>query len=114
MLFRTVKVTNGRRAGRIAPPVEDFLNTTDSDETWEKPQACTGVAMIETLSPADIASDLRYALDVLDDYEHLGLDAEYATKLRRILIRRIEETGGIESCCPAQPVRFPVSAESSS
>ena len=63
--------------------------------------------MIETLSPADVANDLRYALNVLDEYEHLGLDAEYATKLRRILVRRIEETDDHTSCCPAQPIRFP-------
>ena len=63
--------------------------------------------MIETLSPAEIANDFRYALNVLDEYENLGLDAEYASKLRRILIRRIEEADETNSCCPAQPVRFP-------
>ena len=65
--------------------------------------------MIETLSPAEIANDLRYALEVLDEYEHLGLDAEHASKLRRILIRRIGEPNeAASSCCPAHPYRFPV------
>ena len=38
--------------------------------------------MIETLNRADVTSDLRYALEVLDEYEHLGLDAEHAIKIR--------------------------------
>ena len=63
--------------------------------------------MIETLSPTDIASDLRYALEVLDEYHHLGLDAEHANKLRNILIRRIGEANESDSCCPAQPIRWP-------
>jgi len=63
--------------------------------------------MIETLSPADMTGDLRYALAVLDEYQHLGLDAEHAEKLRNILIRRIGETNESDSCCPAQPILWP-------
>jgi hypothetical protein len=61
--------------------------------------------MIESLSPADVASDLRYALEVLNEYEHLGLDDEYADKLRRILVRRIGATDACASCGLGQPVR---------
>ena len=57
--------------------------------------------MIGTLSPGAIAGDLRYALEVLDEYEHLGLDANHANKLRNILVRRIRETDESESCGPA-------------
>ena len=64
-----------------------------------------------TLGPADVVSDFRYALDVLEEYEHLGLDADYASKLRRILIRRIAESGNTHSCCLAHPIRFPGSTE---
>ena len=63
--------------------------------------------MIQTLSPTDVANDLRYALEVLDEYEHLGLDAEYTDRLRKILLRRIGEKDMSESCSPAQPIRFP-------
>ena len=63
--------------------------------------------MIETLSRADATSDLRYALEVLDEYEHSGLDAEHANKLRNILVRRIVETCESASCCPAQPIHWP-------
>ena len=57
------------------------------------------------------ASDLRYALDVLEEYSHLGLDDEYANKLREILERQLEETDPTVSCSPAQPVRFPAPAK---
>lgn len=65
---------------------------------------------METLSPSGYASDIRYALEVLEEYEHLGLDEEYASKLRDILQRQIDEAEEAVSCCPAHPVRFPVSA----
>ena len=55
----------------------------------------------------DHANDIQYALQVLEEYEHLGLDDEYASKIRMILLRQIEETDEADSCCPAQPVRFP-------
>ena len=57
------------------------------------------------------ASDLRYALAVLEEYSHLGLDDEYANKLREILERQLEDTDDAASCSPAQPVRFPRPAE---
>ena len=62
---------------------------------------------MQTFSPRDYASDLRHALRVLDEYEHLGLDEEHASKLRGILERQIEDADELVSCRPAQPVRFP-------
>jgi hypothetical protein len=41
-------------------------------------------------NPALLA-DLHYALDVMEEYSHLGLDDEGANSLRRILLRRIAE-----------------------
>ena len=65
---------------------------------------------METTLKSDPAGELRFALDVLDEYSHLGLDDEYATRLREILERRISDAEESASCCPAQPVRFPVGA----
>lgn len=66
---------------------------------------------METTLKSDPAGELRFALDVLDEYSHLGLDDEYATRLRKILERRISDAEESVSCCPAQPVRFPVPHE---
>ena len=63
---------------------------------------------MQTAVHSDPAGELRYALEVLDEYSHLGLDDQYAAKLREILERRIEETEESLSCCPAQPIHFPV------
>ncbi len=47
----------------------------------------------------------------MEEYSHLGLDDEYASKLREILLRRIEEAEEAVSVEPAQPVRFRSSDE---
>ena|SRR6516165_7392483 len=65
----------------------------------------SGVNM-ETAIQSDPAVDFRYALDVLEEYSHLGLDDEYATKLREILLHRISEAEETPSCLPAHPIRF--------
>jgi len=57
----------------------------------------------------DLAKELRYALDVMEEYSHLGLDDAAAGKLREILLRRIKNAEDELSCRPAAPVRFPVS-----
>jgi len=36
------------------------------------------------------ADDLRFALEVKEEYSCLGLDMEYAAKLRSVMIRQIE------------------------
>jgi hypothetical protein len=65
-------------------------------------------AMTYSIPNPDVVTELRYALDVMEEYSHLGLDNEAADKLRRILLRRIDEAEGAISCRPAAPVRFPL------
>ena len=59
----------------------------------------------------DAGTELRYALEVMEEYSHLGLDDAYASKLRDILLRRIEEAEAATSMKPANPVRFSVPVE---
>ena len=61
---------------------------------------------MDTITRSDAARELRYVLDVMEEYSHLGLDDEYAGKLREILVKRIAEAEEILSMEPAQPVRF--------
>ena len=63
--------------------------------------------MMYTTPNPDLVTELRYALDVMEEYSHLGLDSEAASKLRSILLRRIDEAEAAISCRPAAPVRFP-------
>ena len=58
-----------------------------------------------------LAEELRFALDVMEEYAHLGLDDATASKLRHILLRRINEAEVARSSRPAAPVRFPISNE---
>lgn len=60
---------------------------------------------------SDAADELRYALDVMEEYSHLGLDDEFAGKLRDILLKRIDEAEAALSIEPANPVSFPVPTE---
>ena len=68
--------------------------------------------MVITLDP-DLAAEFRYALDVMEECSHLGLDDEYAGKLRDILLRRIEKTETALSTRPAQPIRLGISMKGS-
>jgi hypothetical protein len=63
---------------------------------------------MESTIQSKATDELRYALEVLEEYSHLGLDDEYAKRLRQILERRIGRVEETESCSPAHPVRFPV------
>jgi hypothetical protein len=70
--------------------------------------------MDTTISPAELASDFRYALDVLDESDHLGLDDEHARLLHDILKRRIDEAHAAFSGTPArraQLISLPVDSE---
>lgn len=69
---------------------------------------------MDTIAPRDLAEDLRYALDVMEEYSHLGLDDQHANKLRTILKRNIADAEEALSCCPAGPMRIPVHSELSS
>lgn len=73
--------------------------------------AWVGRASMETMTSSDAATDLRYALDVMEEYSHLGLDDEFAGKLKQILLKRISEAEAAVSAAPAEPVRFTVPAE---
>jgi hypothetical protein len=70
-----------------------------------------GEALMETTTSSDAATDLRYALDVMEEYSHLGLDDEFAGKLKQILLKRIEEAEAAVSAKPVQPAWFSVPAE---
>ena len=63
--------------------------------------------MLDFISPAELVSDFRYALDVLEEYRHLGLDDEHAQLLREILVRRIDETAVGLSGRSVNPLRLP-------
>jgi hypothetical protein len=52
--------------------------------------------------------ELRYALNVLEESSHLGLDEEGASRIRRILLQQIAKT---ESALASQPA--PVTASGS-
>ncbi len=64
-----------------------------------------------TQANPELVTELRYALEVMEEYSHLGLDNEAASKLRSILLRRINEAETALSCRPAAPVRFPIEGE---
>lgn len=55
----------------------------------------------------DLVTELRYALDVMEEYSHLGLDDESANRLRNILHRRIREAENALSPQPVATVRLP-------
>jgi hypothetical protein len=57
--------------------------------------------MLDTISPAELVSDLRFALEVMTESSHLGLDDEHARLLQGILQRRIDEA------CAAFSVKTP-------
>lgn len=55
----------------------------------------------------ELANELRFALDVMEENSHLGLDDEAANKLRSILLRRIKQAELTSR--PAEPVRLTAS-----
>jgi hypothetical protein len=65
--------------------------------------------MLDTKSKPELVSDLRYALDVMEEYSHLGLDDEAASKLREIIVRQIDGARAGLSCCPPAPFRSSIS-----
>ena len=58
--------------------------------------------MDATISPAELASDFRYVLEVMEESGHLGLDPEHARLLHDILQRRIDEACAAlsDDCAP--------------
>ena len=45
--------------------------------------------MIRHRPPNEVLEDLRYALRLMDEESHLGLDEKYAETVRRTLLRQI-------------------------
>jgi hypothetical protein len=64
--------------------------------------------MVNARQNPEVANELRYALDVMEEHSHLGLDAEAAGKLRTILLRRISQAESAESAGATAPVHFPL------
>jgi hypothetical protein len=65
--------------------------------------------MLDTKSKSELITDLRFALDVMEEYSHLGLDDEAANKLREIIVHQIDDARAGLSCCPPAPMRIPIS-----
>jgi hypothetical protein len=59
----------------------------------------------------ELANELRFALDVMEENSHLGLDDESAKRLRNILLRRIKQAENEFSSHPAEPVRLSAEEE---
>jgi hypothetical protein len=53
-----------------------------------------------------LVSDLQYALVVMEEYSYLGLDEEFARKLKNVLLRRIAETESELATHPVAPAEF--------
>ena len=68
-------------------------------------------ASVNSISQSDAATELRYALDVMEEYSHLGLDDEYAGKLREILMKRIVEAEAALGSEPGRPALYEVPSE---
>ena len=72
--------------------------------------------MTEIISPEELASDFRFALDVMEESDHLGLDEEHARLLHDILQRRIDEAHSAFSQTPARRAQLfslPIDSEQS-
>jgi hypothetical protein len=54
----------------------------------------------------DLSKELRFALDVLEENSHLGLDDAAASRVRDILLRQIKDAETALSSRPAAPVRY--------
>ena len=46
--------------------------------------------LMYTARNADVVEDLEFAIDVLEESSHLGLDSEFASRLRAVALRQIE------------------------
>lgn len=68
-------------------------------------------ARMDTKRNRGQSKELHFALDVLEERAHLGLDDEHAGTIRSILLRRIAEAEEDLSCCPARPVHFSFSTK---
>ena len=63
--------------------------------------------MIDSVS-SDLLKELHFALNVMEENTHLGLNNRYADKLKTILLSRITETEAKLGNRPATVVSFSV------
>jgi hypothetical protein len=56
------------------------------------------ILVMPVLDKCVLIDDLRFAIDVMDEYSHLGLDSEYASRLRTLMERQIEEAEEALDC----------------
>ena len=61
------------------------------------------ILVMPVLDKCVLIDDLRFAIDVMDEYSHLGLDSEHASKLRTLMQRQIVEAF---NCRPAAMCTF--------
>jgi hypothetical protein len=62
-------------------------------------------------NPARV-QELRYALEVMEENSHLGLDDEGASNIKRILLRRIAEAESELARRPIPPLSVDANRES--
>ena len=60
--------------------------------------------MIPDSSPS-YSADLRFALNVLDEESHLGLDSEYALQLQTVILKQIEQAEEVRKRRPVSEIR---------
>ena len=56
--------------------------------------------MSSTKPNRKLVNDLTCALEVMEEYSHLGPDDEAATKIRDIILRQINEAQSARFCSP--------------
>lgn len=67
--------------------------------------------MMDAATDRSLATEFRFALDVMEERSHLGLDDEYASFLRTILLRRVAQAENAASSIPLAPIRMLVPEE---
>jgi hypothetical protein len=60
--------------------------------------------MISDNNPG-LVDDLRFAIGVMDEYSHLGLDSNYASKLRSLMLQQIARVEEAQRCGPAVAIQ---------
>jgi hypothetical protein len=69
------------------------------------------IAFMRDPASTEFLEDLRFALDVMEERSHLGLDGETASTLRNALLHRIAATENSLSRRPTAAVVFAMEEE---
>jgi hypothetical protein len=51
----------------------------------------SGTILAMLIESPTYVDDMRFALDVMDEYSHLGLDSDHAAKLRSLMLEQINK-----------------------